>query len=325
MHEVAYIDAGMPHRRFSLRHVPVLLAALVLALIPARRAHGQQSAAVLPPAGTTVHRDIQYVSNGHERQRLDLYVPADRAAPVPIIVWIHGGGWTSRSKYDAETHPFRNPLLENGFAVASINYRLSQHAAFPAQIQDAKAAVRWLRANAARYGLDPARISAVGWSAGGHLGALLGSSGGIREFEVGDNLEKASAVRAVIAFYPAVDFLQMDQHRLPGGRVHDDSTSEESRLIGGPIQERRELVKSANPVTYVTADDPPFFIIHGTRDLTVPYHQSQILTEALQTKGVPVTLRTIDGGGHGGPEFRTHALLREIIAFLSAQRVPSRQ
>ncbi len=247
------------------------------------------------PEGVTVTRDIPYVTNGHERQRLDLYLP-ETGARLPVIVWIHGGAFRTGSK---DQHV---PLeyVGDGYAVASINYRLSQHATFPAQIVDAKSAVRWLRANAERYRLDPARIAAWGESAGGHLAAMLGTSAGVAEFDQGEHRDVSSAVQAVVDHFGPTDFLQMDAHRLPGGMAHDAPDSPESQLVGGPIQQHPDRVARANPIAYVNGNEPPFLIVHGDRDPLVPYHQSELLRAALEKAGAPVTFHTVPGGGHGG-------------------------
>jgi acetyl esterase/lipase len=247
------------------------------------------------PAGVVVHHDLAYVSGGRPRQVLDLYLP-DLGQAMPLIIWIHGGAFRMGDKGD------RIPLemLEQGYAIASLNYRLSQHALFPAQIEDCKAAVRWLRAHADTYGLDPSRFASWGESAGGHLAAMLGTAGHERSFEVGEHLEHSSRVQAVLDFFGPTDFLQMDAHRLPEGMVHDMAESPESELVGGPIQERRAEVARANPVTYVTPEAPPFLIVHGDRDPLVPYHQSTLLVAALEATGVPVTFYTVVGAGHGG-------------------------
>ena len=247
------------------------------------------------PESVTVHRDIAYVTDGHERQKLDLYVPADTGENLPLIIWVHGGAWLGGNK----THYRPMEYLSAGYAGASINYRLSQHAVFPAQIEDVKAAIRWLRANAETYRLDPNRFAAWGSSAGGHLVAMLGTAGDIAEFEVGENLEVSSKVQAVVDYFGPTDFLQMDAHRLPDGLVHDVPDSPESKLVGGPIQEHKDRVAKANPITYVSKDDSPFLIIHGDQDKLVPFHQSMLLNDALEKAGVPVTFYRVEGGGHG--------------------------
>jgi acetyl esterase/lipase len=243
----------------------------------------------------TVHRDLAYVSGGHWRQKLDLYLPPQPGV-LPLIVWVHGGAFRLGDKADGV------PLdvLQEGYALASINYRLSQHAIFPAQIEDCKAAVRWLRANAGRFGLDPGRLGAWGPSAGGHLVAMLGTAGHVKALDVGENLQASSEVQAVVDYFGPTDFCQMDAHRLPGGMVHDTPDSPESELVGGPIQAHPDRVAAANPITYVTPDAPPFLIVHGEMDPLVPHHQSQLLDAALRQAGVPVQFYTVKGAGHGG-------------------------
>ena len=268
------------------------------------------------PEGITVHRDLAYVTDGHERQKLDLYVP-DEGENRPLIIWIHGGAWRGGNK----TRYVPMAYLKSGYAGASINYRLSQHAIFPAQIEDVKAAVRWLRANAETYRIDPSRFAAWGSSAGGHLVAMLGTTGDVNEFEVGENLEVSSRVQAVVNYYGPTDFLQMDAHRLPDGLVHDASDSPESQLVGGPIQEHKDRVAKANPITYVSEADPPFLIIHGDEDKLVPYHQSVLLNDALEKASVPVTFYKVEGGGHGW--FRDPKVPELTKAFLEQHLKPT--
>jgi acetyl esterase/lipase len=263
----------------------------------------------------TVHRDLPYVSHGHPRQKLDLYVPPGKLRP--LVVYVHGGAFLAGDKSTGVPLEY----LAEGYAVASVNYRLSGDALFPAQIEDCKAAVRWLRANVATYGLDPDRFAAFGPSAGGHLVAMLGTTGGVREFDVGENLGSSSRVQAVVDYFGPTDFLQMDAHRLPNGQVHDAADSPESRLIGGAIQENRDRVAKANPITYVSKDAPPFLIVHGDADPLVPHHQSELLAAALRTAGVPVTFYTVKGGGHGG--FHDPAVPRLMREFLATGLKPT--
>lgn len=285
---------------------------MLTALLLPSAATGQSLDAV--PEGTRIQRDVPYVRNGHARQKLDLYVP-EEGTKLPLVILIHGGAFMAGSK-EGE-NPGR--WLRKGYAVASVNYRLSQHAAFPAAVQDCKAAVRWLRANAVKNGIDPDRFGAFGASAGGYLVTMLGVSGGVKEFDVGENLEVSSRVQAVADWYGPTDFLQMDAHRLPDGMVHDTADSPESRFIGGPIQKNRDKVRKANPITYVKKNAPPFLIAHGDRDPLVPHHQSELLRDALKKAGVPVTLRIVPGGGHG---FRDAEAARLLNAFFEKHLKP---
>ena len=243
-------------------------------------------------------RDLAYVTHGSRSQTLDLYAPK-KATGVPLIVWIHGGAFLFGSKEGFPVEPVPLHLLLEGYAVASINYRLSPEALFPAQLQDCKAAIRWLRAHADELGIDPNRIGVWGASAGGNLAALVGTTGSVRDFDVGENLDYSSRVQAVCDFYGPTDFLQMDAHRLSDGQIHNVPDSPESKLVGGPIQDNPDKVSRANPITYVDRSAPPFLIVHGTLDRLVPFHQSQLLAAALEAAGVSVTLHSVEGGGHG--------------------------
>jgi acetyl esterase/lipase len=271
----------------------VTMALVVAAAFPGgclRRSSGPPPV----PRGTTVLRDVPYVTDGHSRQKLDLYLPRDAARP-PLVILIHGGAFRTGDKERENAARW----LREGYAVAAANYRLSGDAIFPAQVEDCKAAVRWLRAQAGRYGYDPERFGAYGTSAGGHLAAMVGTTGGQAAFDAGEHRDVSSRVQAVVDNYGPTDFLQMDAHRLPEGQVHDAPDSPESELIGGAIQEHPDRVRAASPVTYVSADDPPFLIIHGDRDPLVPHHLSELLASALERAGVPVTFYTVKGGGHG--------------------------
>ena len=182
-------------------------------------------------------------------------------------------------------------------------------------------AVRWLRANAETYRLDPNRFAVWGSSAGGHLVAMLGTAGEVAEFEVGENLKMSSRVQAVVDYFGPTDFLQMDTQSLPDGLVHDAPDSPESQLVGGPIQEHKDRVARANPITYVSKDDSSFLIIHGDQDKLVPYHQSVLLKDALEKAGVPVTFYRVEGGGHGW--FRDPKVPELTKAFLEQHLKPT--
>ena len=270
------------------------------------KAKPQQPAAkpALPP-GTQVHRDLEYVAGGHARNKLDLYLPAKADHPLPVIVWIHGGGWYAGSKEGCPAVP----LVAKGYAVASINYRFSQHALFPAQIEDCKAAIRWLRANAKKYNLDPDHIGVWGASAGGHLVALLGTTGSVKELEgTGGNLDQSSRVQCVVDWFGPTDFTKM-------GGWQDKPDSPMARLVGGPVRDRQELAAKANPITYIGKDSAPFLIMHGEEDKLVPMNQSELLDEALRKAGVESTLVRVPKNGHGGPGFTTPENRKKIEEF----------
>jgi acetyl esterase/lipase len=279
----------------------LLMFNLTVSAQPAPRPGGTPPAPRVPD-GVKAHRDLAYVANGHERHKLDLFVPEKTDGPLPLIIWVHGGGWQNGSKEGCP--PLRNGYTGRGYAVASINYRLSGHAVFPAQIEDCKAAIRWLRAHAKQYNLDPQRFGVWGSSAGGHLVALLGTSGDVKGFDVGAHLDVSSRVQAVCDYFGPTDFTVFVT--TPGYESHASATSPEAKLLGGAVMENKDKAARANPITYVSRDDPPFLIVHGDQDRTVPINQSQLLFTALKEAGVSAHFHTIKGAGHGqgfgGPE-----------------------
>jgi acetyl esterase/lipase len=277
-----------------------LAAALLLAF--AAPASAQAPKGPKPPDGARAERNLEY--GPHERNKLDVFVPKGDG-PFPLVIWVHGGGWEGGSK---ETNPAVALLLGKGYAVAGVNYRLSKQAVFPAQIHDCKAAVRYLRANAAKYHLDPDRFGAWGASAGGHLVALLGTSGGVAELEgeVGTKTG-SSRVQAVCDWFGPTDLLRLSPPLAKENAV--------TRLLGGAPSTRKALAVSADPITHITKDDPPFLVIHGTNDRLVPLAQSKLLHAALKTANVESELVVLDGAGHGGKEFGTDANRAKIVAF----------
>jgi len=239
-------------------------------------------------------RDVVYGQGGTRTIRMHLVRPKAPSQPMPVVVYIHGGAWRQGSKEGGVS--LLRSLARKGYLGATIEYRFSQEATFPAQIEDCKCAIRHLRANAKTYGLDPDRIGVWGSSAGGFLAALLGTSGGVKEFEgTGGSPEQSSRVQAVVDWYGPTDFLTMGRNEID----HDAADSPESRLVGGPIQENREKTAKASPIAYVTADDPPFLIMHGDKDNLVPLAQSERLHEALRKAGVESTLQVLPGQRHG--------------------------
>lgn len=263
-----------------------------------------------------IYRDIQYVEGGHEQNRLDLYLPKPAEAPLPVVVWIHGGGWQGGSKEDCPALQ----LLAKGYAVASINYRLSQHAVFPSQIEDCKAAIRWLRANAAKYRIDPNRIGVWGGSAGGHLVALLGTTGDVRALD-GDcgNLDQSSRVQCVVDWYGPTDFVSWDPN------FNKTVYAMITQMLGSDPQKDEEKARKASPVTYVNKSAAPFLIIHGNRDDLVPLSQSETLADALKNSGVDVTLKIVKDAGHGGPGFTSPDDLALIENFFAKHLVNRKQ
>lgn len=244
-----------------------------------------------------VKKDLAYVANGHERQKLDLYLPKNSNNNRPLVLWIHGGGWKQGSKDKCRAIP----LVERGFVVASINYRLSSHAVFPAQIQDCQAAIRWLRTNAETYGIDKGRFGVWGSSAGGHLAALVGTAGD-EDFSDQTNTPPkiSSRVQAVCDWFGPTDLLLMNKQAGTLGTLdHDAANSPESLLLGGPLQQMAAKAKAANPITYATSDDPPFLILHGDLDPLVSVQQSVMLKDALLAVEGDAKLTIVNGAGHG--------------------------
>jgi acetyl esterase/lipase len=270
------------------------------------------------PAGVKAERNIAYVTNGHRNQVLDLFLPEKSSSqPLPLMIWIHGGAWMAGS----QANPPVLYLVSKGFAVASIQYRFSQDAIWPAQAYDCKAAIRFLRANAARYNFDPDHFGVGGDSSGGHLAAVIGTSGGVKEMEgnLGDT-NVSSRVQAVVDWFGPTDLTLLEQQAGPHSMIkHDSANSPESRLLGGTVREKVDLAKTANPLTYIDKNDPPFLIMHGDNDQLVPLGQSTVLAKALIDAGVEVTMKTIPGAGHEGPEFRNEESRRLIEGFLSGK------
>jgi acetyl esterase/lipase len=228
---------------------------------------------------------------------MDVYFP-DSGGPWPALVYVHGGSWMRGDKTEALL--FASGLTAQGYLVVSINYSLYPPARFPAMIQDVKCAVRSLRAHASEYNLDPDRIGAMGVSAGGHLVSLLGTSDQSDGWDVGEYLDQSSRVKAVIAMAPVTDLTK----KLPNANI------EAMRHIGFG----EDNIVKASPIMHVTADDPPFLLIHGDRDELVPYEQSQLMYDRLVQMNVPAQLVIVKNATHAfsAPEGITTPSLVEI-------------
>lgn len=258
-------------------------------------AHGQASARAA--AGFQTLKNIDYVGAGNPRQMLDLYLPSTSGgAPRPLVVYIHGGGWESGSKDQAQV--LMGLIRGTPCAGASLNYRLTHEAQWPAQIHDCKAAIRWLRAHAKEHNLDPEKISAFGISAGGHLVSMLGVTGGVKELEgsLGEHLDQSSRVTCVLDFCGPSNFLTFGGK----GSIIDvnDPKGALAKLIGGPLKDHEPQGRNASPVNYITSDDAPFMIIHGDKDNIVPYSQAAEFDTALEAAHIPSILITGTDGGH---------------------------
>ena len=272
----------------------------------------------------SVLTDLAY-AGASPSQKLDLYLPAAGTSPYPVILYIHGGGFSGGDKAGGHLAPVL-AALSRGYAVASINYRLSGEATFPAQINDVKAAIRWLRAGAARHELDPARIAAWGGSAGGNLAALTGTSGGVAALsDPGQgNAGRSERVQAVVDWYGPISFLRTDADVRTAGFGRTGNNGPESFLsqyLGAALPTVPGKVRAADPTTYISADDPPFFIEHGTADGTVPVQQSTRFAAALETTLGPakVTLELLPGAGHVDAAFFTPENVDLILDWLDEQ------
>ena len=275
----------------------------------------------LPTQAIPQFADLTYAAVS-PAQKLDLYLPRGQG-PFPLVLLVHGGGFMFGDKADPITKSGTDQLLDRGYAVANINYRLSGEAKAPAQIWDVKTAVRWLRAHAQEYHLDPAHFGAWGGSAGGSLAAMLGTSCGVTELE-GAELgypDESSQIQAVVDWFGPIDFLKMDEQfaGFPEAQTHDAPDSPESVLIGAPIQTRPDGANLVNPITYVSPSSAPFLIQHGTADRNVPPQQSKMLYDALEDvigeKNVTLTL--LEGAGHGGgPQFWSPENIEIVLSFL---------
>lgn len=258
-------------------------------------------AVAVAPQGSDSYLDLEFANVGGMSLKLDLYVPGG-PGPYPVVVGVHGGSWTSGTR----DQNLSLTQLSRGYAVANIDYRLAPDFIYPAQIEDCKAAVRWLRANASTYRLNPNEIGVIGLSAGGHLAALLGTTAGVAELEGPEagNAGYSSRVQAVVDYFGPTDLLLLhDQAAACEPGDPNDPTEPPSQLIGCPIQSCPDATEKANPIRYVSADDPPFLILHGTGDCLVPWQQSQILYDALKAQGLDAKLILVPFATHGDPVF----------------------
>jgi acetyl esterase/lipase len=276
--------------------------------------------------------DVDYVGDGHIGHRLDIHLPLMEQEEYTVVICIYGSAFFSNNaKGAAFKDGIGQVLLESGFAVVTINHRASTDAIFPAQIQDVKAAIRYVRANAPSYSLDPSFIGITGWSSGGHLSSLAGTTNHVRTHEIngisvdiegslGNNTKTSSHVDAVVDWFGPTDFLIMDS--CGSSMSHDVERSPESSLIGGAIQTLKDKCRLADPATYASKDSPPFLIFHGDEDPLVPHCQSEHLHEKLLQAGAKSELHIIKGGKHG-PGVMTPENYAKMVSFLTSQNLKS--
>jgi acetyl esterase/lipase len=266
------------------------------------------------PQGTVFHENIPYAGDTLKKHQLDIYLPAHAKAGMPLVVWVHGGAWMLNDKYADMGYMTRTvkEFIEKGYAFASIDYRHSTTAIFPAQIQDCNQALQWLYNNASRYGYNRDRIALVGFSAGGHLASLLGLSHNnkMKEFYA-DGRPPSFSVRAVVDFYGPADLIGMATDTMKN-KPEEPMTL----LLGAPVMDRPDLARKASPVTYVDRNDPPFLIIHGEKDLSVPQTQSRMLHSWLGLSGVPSKLIVVPDAPHYGVMFDAEPVRTAVFRFL---------
>jgi acetyl esterase/lipase len=273
------------------------------------------------PAHVRIFPDLPYVPDAKPHQKLDLYLPSPVPGdPLPLIVYLHGGGWKKGGKADGRSFAFR--MVARGYAVACVDYRLSSEELFPAQLEDCKAAVRWLRDNAERYRLDPDHFGAMGVSAGGYLASMLGVTRSTLLFDVGERLNQSSSVLAVCDFFGPTDLLQLHEYSAAAGTPQAD---EIVSLLGGDPHVQKLQTRKANPLTYLDGNAATFLLIQGTNDTVVPPAQSRLLYDALAKQHILVHLHLIHDAGHTGPAFVAPDINELVDKFFSRVLKPGSQ
>ena len=287
-----------------------VLAVLLLAVGALKAQEAADEPAPKPewqvPDGMELLRDIQYARDDHPKHRLDILRLKDAPKdPMPVLVWIHGGGFTGGSKTSG--YPRLTRFVKRGYLGVTIDYRLGGEVAFPEHLQDCKCAIRFLRAHAKEYNLDPRRIGVWGSSAGGNLVAMLGVTGGIREFEGKSGWPGySSRVQAVLEYFGMTDFLAIYELAKAGKSTERflpmDGNESISRLLGvEKYFEHPDLCRKASPTTYASKDDAPFYIFHGDQDPLTPASQGELLNKVLREAGVESDFYLVKGGRHGWP------------------------
>jgi len=267
--------------------------------------------------GVSFSTNVVYAKYDETEVKLHFIAPSSATNPVPLIVYVPGSAWFPQD-LDRAVPNMIEFAKQTGYAVAIVAYRPSTIAKSPAQLVDIKASIRFLRANAKRFNIDPEKIAIWGTSSGGHMASLVGVTEGIEKFLTDDNRDQSSGVKAVVDFFGPTNFVKMSDY--PSSMNHDEATSPESSVIGGLIQDpsNREKVEEYNPITYVSADKklPPFLIMHGDVDPLVPFNQSVLFYEALRDAKQDVAFYKIVGAGHGN-RFMTPQTLKIVKAFLA--------
>jgi acetyl esterase/lipase len=266
--------------------------------------------------------NLNYANDGKEYHNLDIYLPNEQKPQYKAIVVIYGSAWFGNNLKQSVLQPLGKKLLESGFAVIAINHRASSDAAYPAQINDVKAAIRFVRANADQYKIDASFIGITGFSSGGHLASLAGTTNGVKEFTVGKktvaiegNLgnytSASSAVNAVVDWFGPIDMALMNECKKP-----KDGNSPEAALIKGNPADNLDMIALLNPITFLGKKDPQFIVIHGEADNVVPYCQSELFAKALKEKGVLTEFISVPEGQHGPVTFNESTFKKMTDFFL---------
>lgn len=274
-------------------------------------------------------KDVDYVGDNQVYHKLDVYLPQSVKASYPAVVLIYGSAWLSNSSKGADMNSLGQALLNAGYAVVTPNHRTSFDAKFPAQVNDIKAVLRFIRGTASTYQFDTSFVGITGSSSGGNLSAMMGTTCGVKnktlgnitidvEGNLGKFTEHVSSVNAVVDWFGPTNMLVMDSC---GGTdfIHNDVKSPASLYIGGEIQKNKEMTLLASPTTFVDPSDPPFLIFHGDADRIVPNCQSRILFDYLQKAGVASQFFLVPGGQHG-PGVHTEANIKKMVDFFDVRR-----
>ena len=268
--------------------------------------------------------NVNYAGDGKEYHNMDIYLPDNDGPAHKAVIIIYGSAWFANNMKGMTYQAMGKPLLDNGFAVISINHRSSGDAPFPAQIHDVKAAIRFVRANVENYNIDPSFIGITGFSSGGHLASLAGVTNSLTEYTVADttmDLEgdlgeftsTSSSVDAVVDWFGPVDFARMENHCTE----YKGADSPEAAMIKGNPADHPGAIALLSPVTFVDESDPPFLVIHGDADNVVPHCQSELFSGLLDEAGILADFITVEGGGHGPVTFNDNTFKSMVDFFLS--------
>ncbi len=287
-------------RTVILASLALTVVALLL-LVAAQRSNSE----------IAIERDLTYGKGADVELKLDLAMPKLGDGPFPAVVFLHGEGWRAGNRQ--QMNHFIEGMARLGYVSITVEYRLVPTARFPAQVEDCKAAVRWLRANAKKYRVRSDRIGVVGFSAGGYLASMLGVTAKEDGFEgVGGNPEQSSRVQAAVSFFGPTDFSSRDWPK-------DLEEEVIAPFLGGSFAHKSDLYKRASPINYVTVDAPPFLFLHGTDDKLVPIDQSRRLSEKLKQIGVPAQMVVLEGEGHGFTDANNQKSMQQMLDFLGEQ------